>query len=79
MTETNGKIIEGYIGNPKGAAQIAFEQGFLDDEGKLPKGTKCTMNGKSSKDTVTGVTSTDKTTSVIIMLNRYHDFKSEKT
>ena len=37
------------------------------------------MNGTSSKDRVTGVTSIDKTTSVIRMLNRCHDFKSEKT
>ena len=79
LTETNGKIIEGYIGKPKGVVQISCEQGFLNLEGKLPNGTKCSMNGTSSKDRLTGVTNVDKTTSVVRMLSRCRDFKNEKT
>lgn len=74
LTETKQKIVDGYVGKPKGAAQIACKRGFLDDKGKLPNGTKCSLNGTSSKDKLTGVTSIDKTTSVIRMLNRCHDF-----
>ena len=73
LTETNGKIIEGYIGKPKGAAQISCERGFLNLEGKLPNGTKCSMNGTSSKDRLTGVTNVDKTTSVVRTLSKCHD------
>jgi len=39
LTETKQKIVDGYVGKPKGAAQIACERGFLDDKGKLPNGT----------------------------------------
>ena len=73
LTTTNGKITEGYIGKPTGAAQIACERGFLNLDGKLPNGTKCSMNETWSKDRLTGVANVDKITSVVRMLNRCHD------
>ena len=79
LTITKGKIIEGYIGKPKGASQIVCERGFVDMEGKLPDGSKFSMNGTSSKDALTGVKLINKATSVIRMLQRCDDFRNETT
>ena len=37
LYETKSKIIPGYVGNPKGAAQIACTRGFINTDGMLPK------------------------------------------
>ena len=65
IKETTGKIIPGYVGKPKGAAQIACERGFIDLSGNMVNGKKYSMNGKSMKDEVTGVVTIDTTTSII--------------
>ena len=36
IQEIKGRIIEGYVGKPKGATQILFERGFVDENLKLP-------------------------------------------
>ena len=38
-------VILGYAGQPKGAAQIVCERGFINLEEKLPNGKKLTMSG----------------------------------
>lgn len=53
MTKT--KVVPGYVGKPKGAAQIACERGFITLDGNLPNGSKFTMHGTSSKNAVIGV------------------------
>ena len=79
ITKTKGIVEEGFMGKPKGAAQILIERGFLNLAGKLSDGQACTMKGASCKDDLTGVITIDKTTSVIRMLKGCADFKNEKT
>ena len=79
LEETISKIIPGYVGKPKGAAQVACERGFIDLDGKLPSGDKFTLNGTSVKDGLTGVVTINKATSVISILKRCDDFRNEKT
>eukprot|EP00555_Chaetoceros_dichaeta_P003542 CAMPEP_0198253148 /NCGR_PEP_ID=MMETSP1447-20131203/3605_1 /TAXON_ID=420782 /ORGANISM="Chaetoceros dichaeta, Strain CCMP1751" /LENGTH=91 /DNA_ID=CAMNT_0043938691 /DNA_START=117 /DNA_END=392 /DNA_ORIENTATION=+ len=50
LEETISKISPGYVGKPKGAAQVACKRGFIDLDGKLPSGDKRTLNGTSVKD-----------------------------
>ena len=78
LTEITQKIVYGYVGKAKGAAQIACERGFVDLDGKLSNGAKFTMNGTLSKDLLTGVVTRNKETSVIRMLEKCDDFKNEK-
>jgi hypothetical protein len=79
ITKTKGSVEEGFMGKPKGAAQILIERGFLSLAGKLSDGQACTMKGASCKDDLTGVITIDKTTSAISMLKGCADFKNEKT
>ena len=79
ITETVKQITEGYIGKPKGAAQILYDRGFANHEGKMLDGRKLTMNGTNSKDPITGVVAVDKSTSAKRILGACDDFKNEKT
>ena len=79
IVEEKGNIIEGYVGKPKGALQIACERGFIGLDGKLGNGRKVSMQGTSSKDGVTGVVTIDRTTSVVQILRGCNDFKTEQT
>ena len=79
LTETTSKIIPGYVGKPKGAAQIAAERGFINLDGKLHNGKKYSMHGASTKDPITKVVTLDKETSVIRILKKCSDFKNETT
>ena len=79
LTETIKKVKEGYVGKPKGGAQILFERGFINKDGKMSDGRKLTMNGTSSRDHITGVVTIDKSTSVSRVLGQCDDFKNEKT
>ena len=72
-------VVEGYIGKSKGALQIACKRVLIDLEEKLVNGIKSTMGGTLLKDLDTGVTSIDKTTSLIRMLGKHSDFSNEKT
>ena len=74
LTETNMKYVEGYVNKPKGVAQIACKREFVNLEGNLPNGTKFSMNGKPLTDELTGVTSLDKSTSVVRMLGKCNNF-----
>ena len=69
ITVTKEAVEEGYMGKPKGAAQIAYDRDFIDLEGKLADGRKSIMQGFSSKDAVTGVVTVDRTTSVLRILS----------
>ena len=79
ISETSGKVIEGYVGKPKGALQIACEREFCDLSGNDENGIKLTLHGASRKDPITDVVTVDKTSSVIRILGRCKDFKTEKT
>ena len=68
LKETISKLIPGYVGKPKGAAQVACKRGFIDLNGKLPNGDKRTLNGISVKNGLAGVVTINKETSVISML-----------
>ena len=76
---TTPKVIPGYVGKAKGAAQIAAERGFIGLDGLLSNGKKYSMNGTSTKDPVTKVVTMNRDTSVIRILQRCNDFKNEKT
>ena len=78
VTETKWKVIIGYVGQLKGAAQIVCEQGFVDLYGKVPGGKALTMNGSKVINPLTGVASINKETSAISMLKRCDDFKNEQ-
>jgi hypothetical protein len=41
----------GYVGEPKGAAHIAFERGFFDESLKLPNGRKVSFAGSKLQET----------------------------
>ena len=79
IQEIKGKMIEGYVGKPKGATQILFERRFVDENLKLPDGSKLCMMGMSKKDPITGVVKGNKKTSAIDMLRGCYDFKHEQT
>ena len=79
IQQIKGKMNEGYVGKPKGAAQILFERGFVDSNLTLADGSKLCMNGTSTKDPITGAVKVNKKTSAIDMLRRCYDFKHEKT
>jgi len=55
LTETIKKIKKGYVGKPKSGAQILFERGFINKDGKMSDGRKLTMNGTSSRDHIIDV------------------------
>ena len=78
-TETKGRVVEGYVNKPKGAAQILCERGFIDLNGCFPDGSKVTMNGTTTKDPITGSKTINKTTSAIQQLRKCSDFKNEQT
>ena len=44
-------MIPGYVGEPKGAAHIAFERGFFDESLKLPNGKKVSLAGSKIQET----------------------------
>ena len=74
LIETKGKVILGYVGQPKGAAQIVCKQGFINLEGKLPNGNKITMSGTKEIDPLTGGISYTKEIRAISMLKSCEDF-----
>ena len=71
------KIIPGYVGKPKGALQIACERGFITPDGLLPDKRKASLRGTVTTDPVTGVKTTDRSTSLCYYLAACHDFKTE--
>lgn len=52
LKETTVKVKHGYVGKPKGAAQIAAETGFIGLDGSLFIGRNYSMNVTSIKDPV---------------------------
>lgn len=77
LTETKTNVVPGYVGKQIGAAQIAYERGFITLDRLLPNERKFTMQGTSSRNTVTGATSIDISTGVVRMLETFSDFKNE--
>ena len=74
------KKIDGYVGKPKGALQIACERGFVGLDGKLVNGKQATLDGGYTIDPVTKKRKIkDIETSLQAILGNCHDFKTEKT
>ena len=80
-TRGKEKMIQGCIGKQKGALQIAFEQGFFD-ENLLVNGEKVSMMGRVlvKRDKSRGMKEErEDSTSVLKMLRGCNDFKTKKT
>lgn len=73
-----GKVIPGYIGKSKGALQVAAERGYLDIEGKLLDGENLSLH-QTLKNSITGVVSVNRTTSILGILKNCDYFKNEQT
>ena len=77
LSVITSKVIPGYLGSPKGVLQVATKQGFVALDGKLANGGEGTMHRMSNEDTVTGIISVERTTSIVIIFKRCSSFKNE--